>query len=89
MAMVLKENDAMNGATQKKGAVNLVLSHTGQHPHFVGKILWVQKVQRNESQCENGHPGLIEMECLIWKEFEELVSAPTKELAEYYFIKHY
>ncbi|PHT98847.1 Inositol-pentakisphosphate 2-kinase IPK1 [Capsicum chinense] len=87
MAMVLKENNAEEWCYRGEGAVNLVLSYTGQHPHFVGKVLRVQKVPRNGSQCENGRLGLTEMECLIWKEFEELVSAPTKELAEYYFVQ--
>lgn len=87
MAMVLQANDAGEWCYRGEGAVNLVLAYTGQHPDFVGKVLRVQKVPRNESQWENGHPGLTEMECLIWKEFEELVSAPTKEIAEYYFVQ--
>ncbi|CAN4122882.1 unnamed protein product [Withania somnifera] len=69
-----------------EGAVNLVLAYNGQYPQFVWKVLRVQKVPRNGSKCENGHPGLTEMECLIWKEFEELVSAPTREIAECYFV---
>lgn len=51
-------------------------------------MLRVQKVPKNGSQRENGYPGLTELECLMWKEFEELVSAPTKEMAEYCFVQH-
>lgn len=87
MAMVLQANDAQEWCYRGEGAVNLVLAYSGEHPDFVGKVLRVQKVARSGSQCENGHSGLTEMECLIWKEFEELVSAPTKEIAEYYFVQ--
>ncbi|KAG5613417.1 hypothetical protein H5410_024698 [Solanum commersonii] len=88
MVMVLQANDAREWCYRGEGAVNLVLAYSGEHPDFVGKVLRVQKVPRNGSQCENGHPGLTELECLMWKEFKELVSAPTKEMAEYCFVQH-
>nr|XP_004238270.2 inositol-pentakisphosphate 2-kinase isoform X1 [Solanum lycopersicum]XP_025886662.1 inositol-pentakisphosphate 2-kinase isoform X1 [Solanum lycopersicum] len=88
MAMVLQANDAREWCYRGEGAVNLVLAYSGEHPDFVGKVLRVQKVPKNGSQRENGHPGLTELERLMWKEFEELVSAPTKEMAEYCFVQH-
>ncbi|KAK4351948.1 hypothetical protein RND71_027466 [Anisodus tanguticus] len=87
MAMVLQANDAEEWCYRGEGAVNLVLAYNGEHPDFVGKVLRVQKVPRNRSECENGYSGLTELECLIWKEYEELVSAPTREIVEYYFVQ--
>ncbi|XP_060199722.1 inositol-pentakisphosphate 2-kinase-like isoform X1 [Lycium barbarum] len=86
MEMVLQANDAKEWCYRGEGAVNLVLAYTGENPDFVGKVLRVQKVP-NGSECENGYSGLTEMECLLWKEYEELVSAPTREIVEYYFVK--
>ncbi|XP_021658565.2 inositol-pentakisphosphate 2-kinase isoform X2 [Hevea brasiliensis] len=48
----------------------------------------IQKAARNgSSHCMEDHTVLTEHERLLWKEAEELVSSPTKELAELHYVK--
>ncbi|KAH0744693.1 hypothetical protein KY290_032686 [Solanum tuberosum] len=71
-----------------EGAVNLVLAYNGTRSDLVGKILRIQKVPRNESECGHDYSGLNKQECLLWEEFNEIVSAPTREIAQHYFVQH-
>ncbi|KAI8545207.1 hypothetical protein RHMOL_Rhmol07G0023800 [Rhododendron molle] len=53
----------------------------------VGKVLCIQKAPRIESprnryDSEDSHSALTNDECLLWIETEDVVSAPTREIAE-------
>lgn len=86
MAVALQAKDALKWAYRGEGAVNLVLAYCGKSPDFVGKVLLIQKVPKNGSEYENGHPALTKQECLLWRELEGLVSAPTQEIAEHLYV---
>ncbi|KAK6115318.1 hypothetical protein DH2020_007587 [Rehmannia glutinosa] len=88
MAAVLQAKDAAEWAYRGEGAVNLVLAYCGSSPNFVGKVLRIQKVPNNGSKSENGHSALTKHECLLWGEFEGIVSAPTREIAEQLYVKN-
>ncbi|XP_031129608.1 inositol-pentakisphosphate 2-kinase-like [Ipomoea triloba] len=88
MAIVLDVKDAREWSYRGEGAVNLVLSYRGTSPHFLGKVLRIQKVPTNGSENENGHPGLTMHEIILWKDVKELASAPTREIAEHFFVQH-
>ncbi|KAE9444708.1 hypothetical protein C3L33_23394, partial [Rhododendron williamsianum] len=60
---------------------------------FVGKVLRIQKAPRIESpingyDSEDSHSALTNDECLLWRETEDLVSAPTREIAEQLYVQH-
>lgn len=86
--VVLKAEDANEWSYRGEGAANLVLAYTGNSHHFVGKVLRIQKVSVDGSQVENDHLALSSHECLLWKDAQELVLAPTRELVEHYYTKH-
>ncbi|XP_019152349.1 PREDICTED: inositol-pentakisphosphate 2-kinase-like isoform X1 [Ipomoea nil] len=87
MAVVLDAKDAMEWSYRGEGAINLVLSYRGIAPRFAGKILRIQKVPTNGCEYENGHPGLTVHEIHLWKDVKDLVSAPTREIAEHFFVQ--
>ncbi|KAF2293305.1 hypothetical protein GH714_000027 [Hevea brasiliensis] len=88
MEIKLEQEDAADWVYRGEGAANLVLSYTGSSPLFIGKVMRIQKVARNgSSHCMEDHTVLTEHERLLWKEAEELVSSPTKELAELHYVK--
>ncbi|KAG8377825.1 hypothetical protein BUALT_Bualt08G0073900 [Buddleja alternifolia] len=87
MAMVLQAKDALEWSYRGEGAVNLVLAYCGNSPKFVGKVLRIQKVPNNGSECENGHSALNKHEVLLWEKFEGIVSAPTREAAEQLYVQ--
>ncbi|KAI3464923.1 hypothetical protein Pfo_021586 [Paulownia fortunei] len=87
MAAVLQAKDAVEWAYRGEGAVNLVLAYCGSSPDFVGKVLRLQKVPNNGSECENGHSALTKQECVLWGKFEGIVSAPTREIAEQLYVQ--
>ncbi|XP_009792964.1 inositol-pentakisphosphate 2-kinase-like [Nicotiana sylvestris] len=88
MAVVLEAKDAGEWTYRGEGAVNLVLAYNGTRSDFVGKVLRIQKVPRNGSENGNGYLGLTNQECILWKEVNEIVSAPTREIAQHYFVQH-
>ncbi|KAL6511785.1 Inositol-pentakisphosphate 2-kinase [Orobanche gracilis] len=87
MAAVLQAKDALEWAYRGEGAVNLVLAYHGSSPSFVGKVLRIPKVPNNGSECENGHSPLIKLEHIMWGEFEGIASAPTREIAEQFYVQ--
>ncbi|KAH6764991.1 Inositol-pentakisphosphate 2-kinase family protein [Perilla frutescens var. hirtella] len=87
MAAVLQAKDAEEWIYRGEGAVNLVLAYCGNSPHFVGKVLRIQKVPNDRPKCENGHSVLVNHEGLLWGKFEGIVSAPTKEIAEQLYVQ--
>ncbi|KAH7862943.1 hypothetical protein Vadar_011357 [Vaccinium darrowii] len=93
MELVLEQKHADDWIYRGEGAANLILAYNGSSPTFVGKVLRIQKAPRNESPkyvcgSENTHSVLTNDECLLWKETEDLVSAPTREIAEQLFVQH-
>uniref|UniRef100_M1BB27 Inositol-pentakisphosphate 2-kinase n=1 Tax=Solanum tuberosum TaxID=4113 RepID=M1BB27_SOLTU len=80
--------EASDWTYRGEGAVNLVLAYNGTRSDLVGKILRIQKVPRNESECGHDYSGLNKQECLLWEEFTEIVSAPTREIVQHYFVQH-
>ncbi|KAL2249758.1 UNVERIFIED_CONTAM: Inositol-pentakisphosphate 2-kinase [Sesamum indicum] len=87
MAAVLGAKDAVEWIYRGEGAANLVLAYCGSAPKFVGKVLRIQKVPNNGSECENGHSALTKLECVLWGKFEGIVSAPTRETAEQLYVQ--
>lgn len=87
MELVLEAKDAGDWIYKGEGAVNLVLSYTGTSPNFIGKVLRVQKVKRNESEYEKAPSALSKHECLVWKETGDLLSASTKDIANHIYVQ--
>nr|XP_043607382.1 inositol-pentakisphosphate 2-kinase-like [Erigeron canadensis]XP_043607383.1 inositol-pentakisphosphate 2-kinase-like [Erigeron canadensis]XP_043607384.1 inositol-pentakisphosphate 2-kinase-like [Erigeron canadensis]XP_043607385.1 inositol-pentakisphosphate 2-kinase-like [Erigeron canadensis] len=83
----LERKDAGEWIYRGEGAANLILSYTGSSPPFVGKVLRVQKVKRNGTNCEELSSVLSEHECLLWKEDCDLLAAPTREIAEHLYVQ--
>ncbi|KAF7137566.1 hypothetical protein RHSIM_Rhsim07G0021400 [Rhododendron simsii] len=93
MEVVLELKDADDWIYRGEGAANLVLAYSGSSPTFVGKVLRIQKAPRIESprngyDSEDSHSALTNDECLLWRETEDLVSAPTREIAEQLYVQH-
>ncbi|CAH9077839.1 unnamed protein product [Cuscuta europaea] len=88
MAVALEAKDAIEWSYKGEGGANLILSYCGRSPQFVGKVLRVQKVPTNGSECQSGHLGLTMHESHLWKDVKELVSAPTREIAGHFFVQH-
>ncbi|KAG9148974.1 hypothetical protein Leryth_010585 [Lithospermum erythrorhizon] len=86
--VVLRAQDASEWSYRGEGAVNLVLSYSGDSPDFIGKVLRIQKTPRNKSDYENHHAALTIFECLLWKDTEDLVASTTREIAEQLYVKH-
>ncbi|XP_059634622.1 inositol-pentakisphosphate 2-kinase-like [Cornus florida] len=88
MEVILEQKDAGDWTYRGEGAANLVLAYTGSSPTFVGKVLRIRKAPRNSTECENSCPALTMHECLLWKDANSLVSAPTREIAKQLFVRH-
>ncbi|KAA8528670.1 hypothetical protein F0562_036025 [Nyssa sinensis] len=88
MEGILERKDAGDWIYRGEGAVNLVLAYIGSSPTFVGKVLRIQKSVRNGFKCEDGPSALTMHECLLWEDTKDLVSAPTKEIAEQQYVQH-
>lgn len=80
MALILKGEDAKDWAYKGEGAANIVLSYTGASPSLVGKVIRIKKVPKGEVQSANGCHVLSETEQLLWRDFKELLAAPSVEL---------
>ncbi|XP_047946534.1 inositol-pentakisphosphate 2-kinase IPK1-like isoform X4 [Salvia hispanica] len=87
MGAILQGKDAEEWTYRGEGAVNLVLAYCGSSPHFVGKVLRIQKVPNDRPECENGHSALVNHESSLWGKFECIVSAPTREIAEHIYVQ--
>ncbi|KAK9270390.1 hypothetical protein L1049_025969 [Liquidambar formosana] len=88
MEVVLGQQDAADWVYRGEGAVNLVLAYIGSSPALVGKVLRIQKAQRNGSKCANGSASLSTHECLLWKDNADLGSSPTREIAARLYVQH-
>ncbi|KAI4339894.1 hypothetical protein MLD38_024779 [Melastoma candidum] len=86
--LVLDEKDAGHWVYRGEGGANIVLSYTGSSPLFVGKVLRLQKALKGEGNCLNGSSCLSEHEKLLWRCYEEIVSAPTEGVAGRLFVQH-
>lgn len=53
----------------------------------VGKVLRLQKAS-TQGSCVNGSSVLTQHESLLWKDYNELLSAPTLEIAAQLYVKH-
>ncbi|WKA10176.1 hypothetical protein VitviT2T_027761 [Vitis vinifera] len=86
MEVALHKNDAPHWVYRGEGAVNLVLAYNGSSPLFVGKVLRIQKASRKvapgSEQWLNGH------ERLIWKDNPDILSSPSKEIAQQMFVQN-
>ncbi|KAJ9674773.1 hypothetical protein PVL29_023980 [Vitis rotundifolia] len=86
MEVALHKNDAPHWVYRGEGAVNLVLAYNGSSPLFVGKVLRIQKASRKvapgSEQWVNGH------ERLIWKDNPDILSSPSKEIAQQMFVQN-
>ncbi|XP_060967090.1 inositol-pentakisphosphate 2-kinase [Cannabis sativa] len=88
MEVVLDQEHAAQWTYRGEGAMNLVLAYSGSSPAYIGKVLRIQKVPRNESNSDKSLTALGLHERLVWKETEDIVSSPTRELAGHMFLEH-
>lgn len=88
MELILEAKDASDWIYRGEGAANLILSYTGSSHPFVGKVLRVPKVKKDETNCEELTSYLSEHECLLWKEDCDLLSAPTREIAKHLYVQY-
>ncbi|ONK77818.1 uncharacterized protein A4U43_C02F11010 [Asparagus officinalis] len=88
MALILREEDAMDWSYKGEGAANLVLSYHGSSPFLIGKVLRIKKVPtrkkvpKSEVKSANGGLALSKNEQLLWRDFKELVESNSIELVE-------
>ncbi|CAK7346330.1 unnamed protein product [Dovyalis caffra] len=83
MEVKLEKKDAADWSYRGEGAANLVLAYTGSSTDFIGKVMRITKTARNGSpKCNSNQSALTEEERLLWRDVEELVKSPTKEIAE-------
>lgn len=88
VSVLLEAKDAVDWIYRGEGAANLVLAYSGSSPSFVGKVLRVHKIPRNGSECETALTALTINECLLWKEIDDLVLAPSREIAEHLYVQN-
>ncbi|KAL1198708.1 Inositol-pentakisphosphate 2-kinase [Cardamine amara subsp. amara] len=85
--MILEEKDASDWIYRGEGGANLVLAYAGSSPLFVGKVIRIQKARKNDKA--NGFVSVLTNdEQLLWKENEELLSSPNKEVLEQRYVKY-
>ncbi|KAJ6684876.1 INOSITOL POLYPHOSPHATE KINASE 1 [Salix purpurea] len=84
MEVKLEQKDAADWSYRGEGAANIVLAYTGSSPSFIGKVMRITKKARNGSSPKrDSNPSVLtEQERLLWRDVEELVASPTKEIAE-------
>ncbi|KAL9394991.1 hypothetical protein Peur_014276 [Populus x canadensis] len=83
MEVKLERKDAADWSYRGEGAANIVLAYTGSSPAFIGKVTRIAKKERNGSpKCDSNQSVLTEEERLLWRDVQELVASPTKEIAE-------
>ncbi|XP_023741555.1 inositol-pentakisphosphate 2-kinase isoform X1 [Lactuca sativa] len=88
MELNLNAKDAGDWIYRGEGAANIILSYSGSTSDFVGKVLRVQKVKRNGTNYEEVPSDLSVHEGLFWNEDCDLLSAPTREIAEHLYVQH-
>uniref|UniRef100_A0A2P2MT07 Inositol-pentakisphosphate 2-kinase n=1 Tax=Rhizophora mucronata TaxID=61149 RepID=A0A2P2MT07_RHIMU len=93
MEVKLKEKDAADWVYRGEGAANIVLAYAGSSPAFIGKVMRIQKVERNGSSgsgcgARDQLSELTEKEKLLWRETKEIVSSPDREMAKQLYAKH-
>ncbi|KAG5538483.1 hypothetical protein RHGRI_019157 [Rhododendron griersonianum] len=90
MEVVLELKDADDWIYRGEGDANLVLAYSGSSPTFVLRIQKAPRIEspRNGNDSEDSHSALMNDECLMWRETEERVLAPTREIAEQLYVQH-
>ncbi|KAJ8772517.1 hypothetical protein K2173_027694 [Erythroxylum novogranatense] len=89
MEVKLDEKDAADWTYRGEGACNIVLAYSGSSPIFIGKVMRIQKVARNgKSGGVQRNLELSEKEKLLWRDAEEVVSSPNREIADQLYVKH-
>ncbi|XP_071704871.1 inositol-pentakisphosphate 2-kinase-like [Rutidosis leptorrhynchoides] len=83
--LILEAKDAADWIYRGEGGLNIVLAYNGSSPNFYGKVLRVRKHKKNASEYEKAPSALCKHECLVWKDVEELLSAPTKDIANHMY----
>lgn len=87
MELILEEKDAGDWSYRGEGAVNLVLAYSGSSPALSGKIIRVQKIQRNGSDTVIRRSVLSKHECILWKDVDAIVTSPNKEIADQLYVQ--
>ncbi|KAJ7966785.1 Inositol-pentakisphosphate 2-kinase [Quillaja saponaria] len=88
MEVILEQKDAADWVYRGEGAANLVLAYSGSSPAFIGKVMRIQKVPRNGSNCVRSPTALTAQERLLWGDIEELIASPNKEIAGELYVQH-
>ncbi|GMI82538.1 hypothetical protein like AT1G22100 [Hibiscus trionum] len=86
--VILEQKDAGDWIYRGEGAANLILAYTGSSPAFIGKVMRIQKSQRNGKTGVKGSRALTTHERLVWRENEELTASPNREIVEQLYVKH-
>ncbi|OMO87536.1 hypothetical protein CCACVL1_08953 [Corchorus capsularis] len=86
--VVLQKKDAADWVYRGEGAANLVLAYTGSSPVFIGKVMRIQKSQRNGKSGVNANGTLTTHERLLWGENKELLASPSREIVEQLYVTH-
>nr|4AXD_A Chain A, INOSITOL-PENTAKISPHOSPHATE 2-KINASE [Arabidopsis thaliana] len=91
MEMILEEKDASDWIYRGEGGANLVLAYAGSSPLFVGKVIRIQKARRNDKAIKNSN-GVVSVltsdEQHLWRENNELISSPNKEVLEQRYVQN-
>ncbi|XP_022763203.1 inositol-pentakisphosphate 2-kinase-like isoform X2 [Durio zibethinus] len=86
--LILEQKDAVDWVYRGEGAANLVLAYTGSSPAFIGKVMRIQKSQRNGKNEVKGNGALTKHEQLVWQENEVLMASPNNEIVDHLYVKH-
>ncbi|KAG4146990.1 hypothetical protein ERO13_D05G195200v2 [Gossypium hirsutum] len=86
--VILEEKDAVDWIYRGEGAANLILAYTGSSPAFIGKVLRIQKSQRNGNSGVKEGRALTTHERLLWRENKELTASSNREILEQLYVKH-
>ncbi|KAK5831705.1 inositol-pentakisphosphate 2-kinase-like [Gossypium arboreum] len=86
--VILEEKDAVDWIYRGEGAANLILAYTGSSPAFIGKVLRIQKSQRNGKSGVKEGRALTTHERLLWRENKELTASSNREILEQLYVKH-
>ncbi|KAJ3694324.1 hypothetical protein LUZ60_009804 [Juncus effusus] len=75
----IKTEDAKYWVYKGEGAANVILSYLGSSPNFIGKVLRVQKVPKEQKKTETSSAQLSMHEQLVWGDVAELFESKSKD----------
>ncbi|KAH7524122.1 hypothetical protein FEM48_Zijuj06G0085500 [Ziziphus jujuba var. spinosa] len=88
MEDILEQKDAADWVYRGEGGANLVLAYTGSSPAYIGKVIRIRKALRNGSLTAKRPAALTMHERRLWKDLEDIVSSPNRELVSQMFVRN-